>query len=60
MPPSLPVAAPQNKAKLLDQRVKASLMRQEWHSADALHVRTSLCKRRRILYWLFSEFAEAI
>jgi len=26
---SLPTAAPQNKPKLLDQRVKASLMRQE-------------------------------
>src|SRR5262245_58658133 len=48
--PSLPVAAPQNKPKLLDQRVKASLMRQELHSADALQVRTSLFKRRSILY----------
>jgi len=43
---------PAGKPKLLDQRVKASLTRQEWRPADALCVCAPLTKRQRILHWL--------
>jgi len=57
---TVPGRSAEDKPKLLDQRVKASLTRQEWHPTDALRLCTSLRKWWRILHWVFREFAETI